>query len=84
MREENVPHPNQRKSHENECVLHRPDQGFRQGVRANRGGDEQSGGDAAQMQMLPQDIRQVHPSSGFGEPDDRFLRPREIGVIGAV
>lgn len=34
--------------------------------------------------MLPQDICQVHPSRGFGETDDRSLRPCEISTIDAV
>jgi len=64
--------------------LKRLDEWLGQGVRANCGGDEESGGEAAKMQVLPQDVCQVHPSGGFGESDDSFLRPGEISTVGVV
>lgn len=36
------------------------------------------------MQVLSQDICQVHPSGGFGERDNRLLGPGEISTIDAV
>lgn len=36
------------------------------------------------MQVLPQDVCQVHPSGGFRERDDSFLRAGEISAVDAV
>ena len=64
--------------------MKRLDEWLGQGVRANCGGDEESGGEAAKMQVLPQDVCQVHPSGGFRERDDSFLRAGEISAVDAV
>jgi len=36
------------------------------------------------VQVLSQDICQVHPSGGFGEGDNRLLWPSETSTIDAV
>ena len=61
--------------------MERLDDWFGEQVRASSGSNKQCGGAAAELEVLPQVICQVHPSDGFSEPDHCSLGPIQFTRI---
>ena len=61
--------------------MERLDDWFGEQVRASSGSNKQCGGAAAELEVLPQVICQVHPSDGFSEPDHCSLGPIQLTRI---
>lgn len=77
-------YPNERKSEEDESVLKGLHRGLGKQVRANSSGEKQSSGEATQMQVLSEKIRQVGPFHGLREPQERSLGFGELRIVVAM